>query len=95
MPTASTRTRSGARISGGPLFWLLAGMFIVPLWIMGQLLKGAILLAAWAAREISAHYARKRALAYRAEQQTRRAVAPAAPEDEVPAEPEDARPPGY
>jgi hypothetical protein len=29
MPYASTRTKGGTRVGGGPIFWLFAGMFII------------------------------------------------------------------
>ena len=60
MPYASTRVSRNTRIGGGPLFWLLYATFIGPLWLMGQLLKGAILLLAWAAREATTRHARTR-----------------------------------
>lgn len=59
MPNASIRTSRNTRVSGGPIFWFFYAMFIVPLWLMGQMLKGAILLVAWIGRETSAHRARK------------------------------------
>lgn len=59
MPNASIRTSRNTRVSGGPIFWFFYAMFIGPLWLMGQMLKGAILLVAWISRETSAHQARK------------------------------------
>jgi hypothetical protein len=77
------RTKSGVHISGGPGFWLLAGWFIVPLWLMGQLLKGAILLAVWIGRETTAHRQRKHTPAATMAA-TAAADANAEPEDAVP-----------
>lgn len=83
MPYASARTKSGVRISGGPGFWLIAGWFIVPLWIMGLMLKGAILLVAALVRSSST----------RQQQQAVHAPSAATPEPaHATAEPQDAIP---
>jgi hypothetical protein len=60
VPQTTVRTTS---ISGGPLFWLMFGLFVGPFYLMGYMLKGSVLLIAWAVRELEASRKRKAALA--------------------------------
>ncbi len=90
MPTASARVgHSRTRVSGGPLFWLFFGMFVVAFYAMLWTAKAIIYVVAMVVREVSAARARKKARV-----QTAAAHVPAVstPQDAVPIEPRDAVP---
>lgn len=82
MPYASTRVSRNTRIGGGPVFWFFYAMFAMPLWVMWQMLRGAILLVAWLVRQAGAQKPATPAAPVSA-------VQPAEPQDAIP---EDARP---
>lgn len=63
MPYVSTRVGRRTRVGGGSVFWFFYAMFAMPLWLMWQMLRGAILLVAWIVREIDAGQQRKRVAA--------------------------------
>lgn len=91
MPTASVRTgRSGTRVSGGPLFWLLAGMFIVAGYVMAWTFKAIVYLVAMIVREVGAARARRKARLNPAS--AARPAAPAVARGSVDGEPQDAVP---
>ncbi len=49
----SQRTRHGS-ISMGPVGWLAFGMFVGPLYLMWLMLVGAVRLAVWIGRQLTA-----------------------------------------
>jgi hypothetical protein len=77
-------------VSGGPLFWLFFGMFVVAFYVMAWTAKAIVYLVAMIVREWAAARARKAArLGGPIE---RPPIFPAEPQDSVPAEPQDAVP---
>lgn len=46
----SVRTGRRTRISGGPLFWLLAGPMVLAGWMMVLMVQGTVLTLVWIAR---------------------------------------------
>jgi len=91
----SARTGKNTRVSMSPLGWLIVGPLIVMAYLMGYMLKGAVLIIAWCVNEYSAHRARKRALAAGADPAAVTAPLPAPPTGARATHPEDAVPPGY
>lgn len=86
MPYVSVRTKSGARVGGGPLFWLIVGPFIamyyLVLWTFAAAFMAAAFLIAFAHSALHRPNAAPPAVAR--EQQPDPADAVPAPQDAVP-----------